>query len=51
MALVRQVLLRLSCCIETVRHTPKHEFFVQWTASGAFVAKNLDGSSFSELVR
>jgi hypothetical protein len=51
MALVRQVLHRLSCNNETVRNTPKHEFWVQWSGSGAFVAKNLDTTLFSELVR
>jgi hypothetical protein len=29
---------------------PKHEFWVQWSGSGAFIAKNSDASSFSELV-
>jgi hypothetical protein len=51
MALVRLVLHRLSCSRETLRNTPKHEFWVPWSASGAFVAKNLDATSFSELVR
>jgi hypothetical protein len=51
MALVRQVLHRLSCSNETVRNAPNHEFLVQWSGSGAFVAKNLDASSFNELVR
>jgi hypothetical protein len=51
MALVRQVLHRLSCSNETVRDAPKHEFWVQWSGSGALVAKNEDATSFSELVR
>jgi hypothetical protein len=51
MALGRQVLYRLSCGNETVRNAPKHEFWVQWSGSGPFVGKNLDASSFSELVR
>jgi hypothetical protein len=51
MALVRQVLHRLSCSNETIRSAPKHEFWVQWIGSGAFVAKNLDATSFSGLVR
>jgi hypothetical protein len=34
-----------------VRNIPKHEFLVQWIGSGAFVAKNSDATSFSELVR
>jgi hypothetical protein len=51
MAPVRPVLHRLSCSKETVRNTPKHEFWVQWSGSGAFVAKNSDKSLFSELVR
>jgi hypothetical protein len=42
---------RLSCSNETVRNIPKHEFWVQWSGSGAFVAKNSDTTSFSELVR
>jgi hypothetical protein len=40
MAPVRPVLHRLSCSNETVRNAPKHEFWVQWSGSGAFVAKN-----------
>jgi hypothetical protein len=51
MALVRPVLHRLSCSRETLQNAPKHEFWVQWSASGTFVAKNLDVTSFSELVR
>jgi hypothetical protein len=51
MALVRQVLHRLLCSNETVRNAPKHEFWVQWSGSGAFVAKNSDMTLFSELVR
>jgi hypothetical protein len=51
MALVRQVLYRLSCSNERVRNAPKHEFWVQWSGSGAFVAKNSDTTLFSELVR
>jgi hypothetical protein len=50
MALVRPVLHRLSCCSETVQNAPKHEFCVQWRGSGTFVAKNLDATSFTELV-
>jgi hypothetical protein len=45
------VLHRLSCSNEMVRDAPKHEFWVQWSGSRAFVAKNLDKSLFSELVR
>jgi hypothetical protein len=51
MAPVRLVLHRLSGCNVTVRTAPKHEFCVQWSGSGAFVAKNKDNSFFSELVR
>jgi hypothetical protein len=51
MALVRPVWHRLSCSNETVRNAPKHEFWVQWSRSGAFVWKNFDATSFSELVR
>jgi hypothetical protein len=32
-----------------VRNAPKHEFWVQWSGSGAFVAKNANATSFSEL--
>jgi hypothetical protein len=51
MALVRLVLHRLSSRKEMVRNAPKHEFWVQWSGSGAFVAKNLDATLFSVLVR
>jgi hypothetical protein len=34
-----------------VRNTPKNEFWVQQSRSGAFVAKFSDVTSFSELVR
>jgi hypothetical protein len=51
MVLVRPVLYRLSCYNETVRNSPKHEFWVQWSGSGAFVAKISDATLFSELVR
>jgi hypothetical protein len=51
MALGRPVLHRLSCSNETVRNVPKHEFWVEWSRSGAFVAKKANTTSFSELVR
>jgi hypothetical protein len=51
MAPVRPVLHRLSCSNETARNAPKHEFWVQWSGSGAFIAKNFDATSFSKLVR
>jgi hypothetical protein len=51
MAPVRPVLPRLSCRNETVQNTLKHELWVQWRGSGAFVAKNFEAISFSELVR
>jgi hypothetical protein len=51
MALVQPVLHRLSRSRETVRNAPKHEFCVQWSGSGAFVAKKAIATSFSELVR
>jgi hypothetical protein len=51
MATVRRVLHRLSWSNETVRNDLKHEFWVQWSGSGAFVTKNFDATSFSELVR
>jgi hypothetical protein len=51
MAPVRPVLHQLSCSNETVRNAPKHEFWVQSSGSGTFIAKNSDVTSFSELVR
>jgi hypothetical protein len=51
MAHVRPVSHRLSCSNETVRNAPKHEFWVQWSGPGAFVAKNSNTTSFSELMR
>jgi hypothetical protein len=51
MALVRLVLHRLSCSNEMVRNAPKHEFWDQFSGSGAFVAKNSVATLFSELVR
>jgi hypothetical protein len=51
MALVRLVLHQLSCTNETVQNALKHAFYVEWSGSGAFVAKNSDTTSFSELVR
>jgi hypothetical protein len=42
---------RLSYTNEMARNAPKHEFWVQWSGSGAFVAKNFDATLFSELVR
>jgi hypothetical protein len=51
MAPVRLVLHRLSCSNEMGRNAPKHhEFWVQRSGSGAFVAKFSDATSFSELV-
>jgi hypothetical protein len=51
MALVRPVLHRLSRRNKMVRDVPKHEFWVQWSGSGAFLEKNSDVTLFSELVR
>jgi hypothetical protein len=34
-----------------VRNAPKYEFWVEWSGSDAFVAKNSDATLFSELVR
>jgi hypothetical protein len=51
MAPVRLVLHRLSCSNETVQNAPKHEFWVQWSGSGAFVVKNSNATLCSELVR
>jgi hypothetical protein len=50
MALGRPVLHRLSRSNETARNAPKKEFWVQWSGSGAFVAKTSNATSFSELV-
>jgi hypothetical protein len=50
MAPVRPVFNRLLCSNETVRNTPKHEFWVQRSGSVVFVAKDLDATSFSDLV-
>jgi hypothetical protein len=51
MALVRPVLHRLSCSNEMVRNAPKHEFWVKWSGSDAFVAKKANGTSFCKLGR
>jgi hypothetical protein len=51
MAPVQPVLHRLLCSNEKVRNAPKHEFWVQWSGSGAFLAKNSNETLFSELVR
>jgi hypothetical protein len=50
MAPVRPVLYRLSCSNETVRKAPKHEFWIEWSGSGAVVAKNANATLFCELV-
>jgi hypothetical protein len=34
-----------------VQNALKHELWVQWRGSGAFVAKNFEAISFSELAR
>jgi hypothetical protein len=51
MAPVRPVLHRLSYSNETARNAPKHEFWVKWSGSGAFVVKNSDATLLSELVQ
>jgi hypothetical protein len=48
---VRLVLHQVLCTKETVQNIPKHEFWDQWSESGALVVKNSDTTSFSELVR
>jgi Tat protein secretion system quality control protein TatD with DNase activity len=48
---VRPVLHQFSGSNEMVRNTLKHDFWIQWSGSGAFVAKNSDATLFSELVR
>ena len=35
-------------CIQIVQNTPKHEFRVKWSGSGAFVVKNSDATSWHE---
>ena len=37
-------------CTHIVRNTPKHQFRVQYSGSGAFVAKNSDATSWHELL-
>jgi hypothetical protein len=51
MALVRPVLHRVSCRNKTVQHVAKYEFWVQWSRTGAFVAKKANATSFSEVGR
>jgi hypothetical protein len=51
MVRVGPVLHRVLCSNKTVRNAPKHEFWVQWSGSGALVVKNSDATSFSELAR
>jgi hypothetical protein len=51
MAPVRPVVHRLSSSNETVRNAPKYELLVKWSGSGAFIAKNSDATTFSEVVR
>ena len=56
-ALVQLVLHQASCSNETIQNTTKHyekaaihEFRVQWSGSGAFVAKNFKTTSWHKLV-
>jgi hypothetical protein len=51
MAPVQPILRRVSCSNETVRNALKYEFWVQWSGSGALVAKNFNATSFGDLVR
>ena len=37
-------------CPQIVRNAPKHQFRVQWGASGAFVVKNSDATSWHKLL-
>ena len=39
-----------SQCPKIIRNAPKHEFWVQWGGSGAFIAKNSDATSWHELL-
>jgi hypothetical protein len=45
------VLPRLSCSNETVGNAQKHEFWVQWSGSGAFDLKIFEATSFGEVVQ
>ena len=38
-------------CTQIVQNAPKHQFWVKWGASAAFVAKNSDATSWHELLR
>ena len=56
-ALVPPVLHRVSCGFETIPNAPKHyathqthEFKLQWSGLGAFVAKNPDVTSWHVLL-
>ena len=37
-------------CMQTLLNKAKHDFRVRWGGSGAFVAKNLDMTSWHELL-
>src|SRR6185312_10767231 len=37
-------------CTQIVRNTLKHKFMVQWSGSGAFLAKNSDTTLWHELL-
>src|SRR6185312_2687022 len=37
-------------CTQTVRNAAKHEFRVQWSGPGAFVAKNSNATSWHKLL-
>src|SRR6185369_12686708 len=37
-------------CTQTLQNKTKHEFWVQWGGSGAFIAKNSDTTSWHELL-
>src|SRR6185312_16093654 len=37
-------------CTQIVRNAQKHQFWVQWGGSGAFVVKNSDATSWHELL-
>jgi hypothetical protein len=51
MVQLRPDFVQLSCSNEMVRNAPKHEFWVQWSGSVAFIARSSTVTSFSELVR
>jgi hypothetical protein len=50
MALVRPVCTDIHVVMKQFESPAIHEFWVKWSGSGAFIAKNSEATSFSELV-